>query len=163
MRRSRSLQKAKSTSTLRRLNPILFTHALERRMPQKPVGGLASELRIDQHNRLDPPRPSGALAGRNHRQLANPEGRKTRQHCALVFVRGSFLKLAKYTISPSLPRPWCRQVVLIQSDVRPEAGILLRLWTGLRRMESLMGCSMKYTVPPRACSLRSSSQARFRS
>jgi hypothetical protein len=67
-------------------------------------------------------------------------GRKTRQHCALVFVRGSFLKLAKYTISPSLPRPWytpsnfpffsaqsttakesrCRQVVLIQSDVRPE-------------------------------------------
>jgi hypothetical protein len=140
MRRSRSLQKAKSTSTLRRLNSILFTHALERRMPQKPVGGLASELRIDQHNRLDPPRPSGALAGRNHRQLANPVGRKTRQHCALVFVRGSFLKLAKYTISPSLPRPWytpsnfpffsaqsttakesrCRQVVLIQSDVRPE-------------------------------------------
>jgi hypothetical protein len=48
MRRSRSLQKAKSTSTLRRLNYIFFTHALERRMPQKPVGGLATELRIDQ-------------------------------------------------------------------------------------------------------------------
>ena len=43
-------------------------------MPQKPVGGLASELRIDQHNRLDPARHSGGSCGPQSSAACEPGG-----------------------------------------------------------------------------------------